>query len=335
MDDAINYLNDSLNKININDFGLDFEYIELVYSLRSEIRLVRNCINELKQDINDFVNSVNNEIYDSKYRLKRVGNFDFNLKTIEYKWKISDLDTRTINKINQEIYFDVRGTKIENKVQDSKLSNIEPSHNVNINEFNMKEVDKVNGLNNNLSYTLVNKKDIELKESQTIQGLNNNLNSNFANQNDIILEEFKTVSGLNENLNLVSTKEISVKNENINNIEGLNNNLNSNSVNQNKMSFESININSLDDNITSAKTNNNSIDYNINNNINVSDNIVNAKVSQVNIDTSNIVLNNYDLGSGIDIAETKSAGITTDINKNVNIDTNIKKMESLNELDKK
>lgn len=308
---SITLLNDCLNKINITAFRPDFEYIGLVHELRNEIRLIKNLINELIDNIDSFVNSINNEIYNSKFRMKRIGNYDLNIKKIDYHWKVTDLNTKGINNIKQDFYFNVNETKIKNKVQDSKLSSIEPIKNVGVNEINMKETEKIKGLNDNLSSSLARENDIELQESQTIQGLNNNLDSKLANENYINLEESKT-------------------------IDGLNNNLNTNNSNQNTISFEPIkNIDNLNDNITIEKTGNNTINYNINNDINVSDNIVNVEAKQVNINTSNIISNNYDLSEGINIVEAKTNRIETDMNKNVNIDTNIKKMESLSELDKK
>lgn len=89
LDNALILLNDSLNKINV--VTLDLRYIGLLYNLRIEIKLIKESIIKLKEEISEFVNSVNNEIYDSKFRLKRKGDFDFDLKPTNYTWKIVNL----------------------------------------------------------------------------------------------------------------------------------------------------------------------------------------------------------------------------------------------------
>ena len=336
LNNAITLLNDSLNKINISAFKPDFEYINLLYNLRSEIKSIRNSTNQLIQDINNFTNSVNNEIYNSKFRLKRIGNFDLNLKPSDYNWKVVEFAENTIDKGQYESYSGVSLNKIDNNTQDSKLSNTIPSYNSTITNITTEEVQRVAGLNNNLNNTSANQNDIVLDETKKVEGLNNNLNTTYSNQNSIDLETSKRVDGLNQNLNTVSTKDIDVNIDNIGKINGLNDNIDNKNVNSAEIQFDTTkNIKDLNTNAYETKTNNVDMNFNVNNNVNVSNNISSAKANQTNIDTSNIISNNYDLSSGINIAEVNSSGINSNISKNVNLDTNINKMESLNDLDSK
>lgn len=336
LDIAITYLNDSLNRININDFGVDFEYISLVYNLRSEIKIVRDSIKELKQQINDFVNSINNEIYDSKFRLKRIGKFDFNLKTTEYRWKVTDIDTKTIDKGNYQEYSNIKLNKINNEIKNYEMSGIPSSYNFNNNQINMEEVDKVNGLNDNLNTTIANENDINLNKLENVEGLNSNLNQMHSNKNNINLEEKEKINGLNQNLNNISTKYTNVNINNEDKVQGLNNNLDGKNVDSAQIKFDAIkNVRELNTNIYEAKTNNVDMNLDINKNINVSDNISTAKINETNIDASNIVSNDYDLSSGIKTAEVKNIDISNNINSQINLDTNLKKMESLNDLNSK
>ncbi len=335
LDNAIILLNNSLNKINISDFKLDFEYLNLVYNLRSEIKSINKSVTDLLDNISSFTNSINNEIYNSKYRLKRIANFDFNLKTSDYKWKVADIDTNAIKKVNNEIYFEVKGTQIENKIKDSELNRPVTSYNPSQTEINIEKAENVKGLNNNLNSTLANQKDIEFEDSKQVQGLNNNLNGALTNQTEIQFEEEKAIQGLNNNLNSTIANQNEIEFEEEKTIQGLNENLNSVTTTNSAVTFETQKVNDLNNNIESVKTNNTNINYNIGNAVNVSNNIVNAKVNQANIDASNIVSKNYDVSYGIEQAEVKSTGITADISKTVNIDTNIRRMESLKDLDKK
>lgn len=361
LNNAVILLNDSLNKINITSFKPDFEYINLLYNLRSEIKVIKNSINQLIEDISSFTNSINNEIYNSRFRLKRIGDFDLNLKVTDYKWRVTDIETKTIEKISNDEYSNIGLNKIENSIRNYEVSGIPSSYNFNNNQINLEETDKVNGLNNNLNNIFATENKIITEETEKISGLNSNLNGTIANQNDIKLnpnekveglnrnvnqtvvsqnnidtDENERINGLNNNLNNVSTEYTDVNINTNDRVEGLNNNLNNKNINSTEIQFDgNKNIKDLNTNIYESKVNNVDMNLNINKNINVSNNISTVKVNEVNIDTSNIMNKNYDLGTGINIAEVKTSGINTDINRNVNLDTNIKRMESLDDLDRK
>ena len=227
LDNAIILLNNSLNKINISDFKLDFEYLNLVYNLRSEIKNIRKSISNLLDDVSTFTNSINHEINNSKFRLKRIANFDFNLKTTDYRWKVANLDVNAIRKINNEIYSEVKGSQIENKIKGSELNRPVTSYNPSQTEINIEKAENVKGLNNNLNSTLANQKDIEFEDSKQVQGLNNNLNSMISEQRNIELKESQTVQGLNNNLNSTLANQNEIEFEEEKTIQGFNNNLNS------------------------------------------------------------------------------------------------------------
>ena len=331
---VINYLNDSLNRIDINDFEITFEYRNLVYNLRNEIKVIKNSINQLIQDISSFVNSINNEIDDSKFRLKRISRYNFDLKVTDYKWKVTNIDTKMINVNNIENYSNVSNQKIQNDISGDNynLSKNIANYNANVNKIDADETEKVEGLNKNLFTTFNNQSNIDLEESQKVEGLNKNLFTSFTKQNNINLEEATNIKNLDDNINSVSVKDNKINTNVFSETKELDNNLNQFDINDNKISLDlSKDFTSLDREIESVKASNNSINYNVGDAVNVSRNVFEAKVNQANIDTSNVVSSNYNLSSGIDIAEVKTTGIATDINQNVNLDTNIKKMENLNE----
>ena len=331
LDNAKYYLNDSLNRISFSDFGIDLECIKLVYNLRNEIKSVKNSINEIIEDINSFVSSINDEIADSKFRLKRISNYDFGLKTIEYKWNITDFDVKKVNTIDLETFSSIPQASISNNIKQVNLSQNTYS-NVSVNEINIKETELIKGINNNLSVTNGQVKDIELKENENIQDLNKNLNANVASQNDINFDETELIKGINNNLDIVATANANIENIDVSQIQGLKANISESSVVNNNVSFETVRpVNNLNNNLEAAKVNNNTINYNINSNVNIADNITEANVTKTNIDTSNIVSKNYDLSSGINVADLNEVKITSNINEKVDLDININKMESLSD----
>ena len=309
LNNSIAYLNDCLNRININDFDSNFLYRNSIYNLKSEIKQIRNSIQSLEQEINNFVNSINNELNNSRYRVKRVGSFDLNLKPIEYRWQIKDMDVKEINMPDPQRDVNVKETKLNNKVADVTLSKVH-TIGVNATKFSTVEMEEIKGLNNNVNLEIANENKIKFQSDGKIQGLNDNISDVIANKNDIKFESDKEIGNLN-------------------------NNINQSNVNLNDIKFD-INNKGIDinNNVETFKANDNSIDYNINTEINLKNGITTAEVKQNNIDTSNIVSNNYDLNSDIESAKVNSKGIESNINNSVNLDMNIKKMESLNELNK-
>lgn len=101
LDDCIKYLNKAislfdscLENIKIEYFNTDFEYIELVENLIEEIKKYKTITSNIIKNINSLSESLNNEIDNSKFRMKRIEEFNFNLKNVDYTWKTVQLDIK-------------------------------------------------------------------------------------------------------------------------------------------------------------------------------------------------------------------------------------------------
>lgn len=209
LNDSITLLNDSLNRINISSFDSNFEYIGLLYDLRSEIRIVRNSVKELIENINNFVSSINNEIYDSKYRLKRIGNFDFNLKTADYNWKVVNLNNKKV--VNKEVqkHTQVNGANINLK-QDSNNISVNKeinTYNVNAKNIDLEETEKIKDMNTELFYSSRDKVDINLKDNidPTVKSVN--VESISLNNNEIELNLNRQANNLSNSIKEVKANE--------------------------------------------------------------------------------------------------------------------------------
>lgn len=381
LNNAVTYLNYALNRIDINDFPDDFEYTNKLYDLRSEIKSIRNSIKNLINDIDKFVSQVNNEIYDSKNRLKRLGTSNFNLKVTDYKWGITDLNAKvnvnksiqTYNQVNNvktnfkvnnedlelnETFFDLNMTKVDLKDQDSinKLNNslntystiqsdIELEENKNIkglanntndyfsvqNNINLEKERKVEGLVNKVNNYAGNQTDINLEKNKELNGLTNNTTNYSSIQSNINLDEQRKVEGLTANVDVNTTNTTNIGLNNNETISGLNREVKTENLKNNEILFNSNDINSLSNNIKEANVTDNNINYAVNN-VDFTNNISSFESAQTNINTSGMVNNNHNLGSGIQTAEVKTTGINSNIANNANLDININKLESLDDL---
>lgn len=325
---VITLMNDSLDRINITAFKPDFEYLGLVYTLRSEIYSIRSAVTDLINDLNSFVSSINNEINDSRYRMKRIDNYDFNLKTINYKWKTTDLDIKSIKQEEIQDYSKINKVKIDTVIKDNKISTLSPIYNVDDNKIKLDDLD--NPRVTNVSLGNINRAEIEFDDIQKVSIQNNNAYNGVNPENNINFDaDIDQKIGYNTNFYTPNNSNID------NNISFDTNDLNYDTsytnANQSKISFESVKTNNLNDGIVDFRVNNNNINYNIDNKFNISDNISSFEANTTNINVDNIGINNYDLGSNITYVEAKPTNIATDFNNNINLDLDIKKMESLND----
>ena len=212
--DVIPLLNDSLNRININSFSADFEYINSVYKLRSEIRSAKTMVNNLLADIDNFVNSVNNEIYDSKFRMNKLGKYQFNIKTTDYIW-----NTTTPN------------TKVS-KAELPKLEGIR-SNSINIDIKGNRDIN----VSNNITNYSINNNTIDLKE-ENISNVNKNINQYDINNNKMNFKEIEEINRLNSNLKEYSTLENKVNLEDPSDIRNLKRDASEFLIHDNHINFE-------------------------------------------------------------------------------------------------
>lgn len=84
---AVSLFNSSLQKLEIVYNDIDFEYKKIAKKLIEEIKQLRVNANDVIKNISSFSKSINDEIYYSKIRMKRIEEFNFDLKNINYSWK--------------------------------------------------------------------------------------------------------------------------------------------------------------------------------------------------------------------------------------------------------
>lgn len=94
LNNSIYLLNECLNSVNAYEFSSDFSYKYLIYDLRTEINNIKKSINTMINDITNFNRLIENEINDSKARMKKIGNYDFDLTPIKYTYKVGELNLK-------------------------------------------------------------------------------------------------------------------------------------------------------------------------------------------------------------------------------------------------
>ena len=342
------YLNDCLNKINVSDFEGNFDDLSLIYNLRSEIKSVRNTIDNIIEEVKEFVKSVNNEIVDSRVRIKRLGNFDFGLKVSEYKWKVADLNVKKVDISNLEEYSNASISKIKDNTKSANLSSNE-FVNIGANKIETQNIETVEKIDANLYNSLAKQIKIGDKNFEAIKGLNNNINNHLARENNIEFDDEGQIKGLNNNLNINIAKEAKVEEKKFEGIKGLNDNINNNLAKENNIEFDDegqirgLNDNlhnvslsdtviekidtsktqGLKNNINDAISNVNNIDFTASKTSNLGNNVENAKVNNNSIDYT--INTNVSVGDNIASVNANQTNIDTSniVSKNYDLGSGI------------
>lgn len=281
LNNSIEILNDCLNKINVNAFDLNFEYIDLIYELRKEIKAIKSYINKLNSDISSFVCSINREIEDSRIRINKISKPSFKLKPLDYRWKTTNINAKKLSLKKIKQYSTRAISTINYKAQDLNIDFQDNISNSNV-SIDLKKTNKVSGLNNNVNNVIYNSNDINLKENNKIEGLHDNVTD---------------ISGRNNNIDLENSKRI----------ENLNNNITPNFSNSKNIEFK-INTDKTIDRLNSFNASNNEIGNFINKDNNLINNIEKSKVNEPTIN-SEIIFDDITVSSGISTSEVNDAKI--------------------------
>ncbi len=89
---CLDYLNDCLYRLNSSQF--DFEYISYIYELKVQIRNIINFINNLMYDIEKITRLVSNEVVRSKVKINKIDNSIINIPILNYSFKIQNVDLK-------------------------------------------------------------------------------------------------------------------------------------------------------------------------------------------------------------------------------------------------
>ena len=232
-----------------------------------------------------FVNSINNEINDSKVRVKRIGQFNMNLDLTEYVWKLSDLNVKINNKDDLETY----GSVISKPINDfnkgnPNLNSPSVTYTNQVNSIKLNNDSKVDGLGSNINSSFSTLNDINLKDVKKVDDLGKNINSTFANNNKIDFDKQNKVSNLNDNIEFQTGRNNEIELNDIKRIGNLSSNIGFVSGNKTDINFKP--STAIGNTINTYQTNTN------------------------NINSDNIPKGNYDLGSGITVANSGYNGIS-------------------------
>lgn len=129
LNDSVALIDNSLNQINISLFPQEFESLNLVYTLRSELKKMKAIIKSLIDDIDYVDKNIKDEISDSKYRLNKKINHNYRFKTVEYNWKTTIGKFNAYNEPNIEQKYNTVGTnniksEINSKIENFKNANV-------------------------------------------------------------------------------------------------------------------------------------------------------------------------------------------------------------------
>ena len=193
LNDAITLLNDCLNKIYPYSY-YKYGCVNSVYTLQEEIKLMKKNINTILKSITDITKSINNEIEDSKFRLKRISGFEYGLKTTDYNWKSVDLnakkDTVDVTSMMNYSGIGIGNAKIEEV--SNETVNLENKHTIyssNIKSNELKNVEQEHSINEVTPHSIKTKRDdeVDLDDVKKVK-LNDYTNINPKVQNEIVFE---------------------------------------------------------------------------------------------------------------------------------------------------
>ncbi len=279
LNNIIALMNNSLNYININKFGTDFENINLIYTLRNEIKNIKKLTSNLLNTIDNFTRSINNELYNSRFRLTRKKGYEFDLKVSNYNWKLNDM--RVMKK-------DLDRTLSISNTVDNKIN---------------KNIEVNNKLSSDINNSYQNNNNIEFSKQERIKGINNNLNSYMTNNTAIDKLKEEDIKGLNNNINSISNKSTSINNIDLEDINSLTDNVNKTQAKRKDILFEiDDDFNNIKNNVTSYSSGDNNINYKYNKDLNnLTNNINNYDTKTTNIDFKDN--STFNLNDNVDIKE--------------------------------
>lgn len=294
LNNIVTLMNNSLNYINISDFNQNFPNINLIYNLRNEINRIKSNTLELLDDISLFSKKISNELIESRYRVKKISDYNLKINLTNYNWKLKYMNTSGIVKDIPVQNLNVQASKIDNIVASDLKSNLniqEKSASVTRIDNVLKKEMESSYLNDN-SVKSVLQTDI-LFDSVDSKKINDNIDSINLNYNKIDKVDNKIIDELDKNIKGYSSNDQTIKLDE-NEVNGLTDNITfNNNVKENNIIFDS-NWNNVGDNLNkniNEIKENNTNDFEFNANLNdtlLSKNIKEAKVSDNNISLDNI-----------------------------------------------
>ena len=202
LNNIIYYLNDAYKKLDVNLFIGNFENMQIIYNLRNEIKKMKSLSQDILDNIDNFSKSINNEIYESKFRIKKLSGYNFKVKPIEYIWSLKNMSVKQ-NGVDKLKQVTAVGTKVDfntkNYYIDNTVSQYANPKNMGINETNY--VQSIN-----VDTKIANGNTIKFEEQNGVQHMNVDIKN--SNVNEI---EF-------ENQDIVQKINVDTKNSNINEI---------------------------------------------------------------------------------------------------------------------
>ena len=283
--DSISLLNDSLNRINVYSFPQDFESINVVYTLRSELKNMKTVIKTLSDNITLMDKSIRNELNDSRYRLNKKINHNYKFTTIEYNWKtrVDKLKSYSLSDISQDYVMGTNSVNlgISDKVGDLQKQNlIYNSAESNVKDLN-KESTNLSGPSNNY---MGSDNSFEYETKLKMDDFNSSVNKTYTTSSDSVEKSQYNFNAFDGNVKYSANDEtLNIKSSNVDNIK----NSRDYKVSDNTINYtgeEKINFNNVEEYNSASNS------VNLNNNANINFNVGNTDYSinnkNVNINTN-------------------------------------------------
>lgn len=326
LNNIVTLMNNSLNYINISDFNQNFLNINLIYNLRNEINRIKSNVLELLDDISLFSKKISNELIESRYRIKKISDYNLKINLTNYNWKLSYMNTSGIVKDTSVQKLNVQTNKIDNTVA-SDLKN-----NLNIQEKSAFVASIDNVLKKEMESSYLNDNSVKsvlqtdiLFDSVDSKKVNDNIDSINLNYNKIDKVDNKIIDELDKNIKGYSSNDQTIKLDE-NEVNGLTDNITfNNNVKENNIIFDS-NWNDVGDNLNkniNEIKENNTNDFEFNANLN--DTLLSKSIKEAKVSDNSISLDNINNMSKLD--DIKSF----DVNSNGNsINFSSQNIQSLN-----
>lgn len=282
LNNTITYLNNALYYLNNCNFKSDFPEIYRVYTLRNEIKKMKNALNEIINSITAFKKAIDKILADSRIAFAKVGNISLNAELLSYNWKLAggfannNLKTEKIDELSVSL----------NKA-DLSVSEV---NNKNLNLGNNK-IATVSLKNSGVDYNYSSNLDLDMGDIKQVNNTNAvSLNDYYSNDSDNLKNiniTAKTVTNTVPSNLVFDDSQLNINNNDIKTVSNFENNATDNS--KYMMNASNLDINSL---LNGKKTvsdveNNNTI-INRNKPIDLSSKIENYTVNNNIADSNNI-----------------------------------------------
>lgn len=251
INNIIYYLNLAYNNLSPYKFIGKFDSLWIIYDLRNEIQRMKLILQTILNNINNFSRSINDELVESKSRVKKKNSFNFNIKPIEYTWSVKDINIK-FNNVELDSIMNATGSTVKTSSTNVGKQNVYSNY-AQSSTIEKQEIDEIKGITD--TSKIAQSSTIEKQETDEIKGITDT--SKIAQSREIKKIETVGISDLTNGINKDNEKNSIIQdfNINLNEIKSDSLLIDSN-PNKNGMKIEPSYPNSISDiDITSSKEN--------------------------------------------------------------------------------